>query len=182
MPLKLKQTPKVTVRDATESDVPAILKMHAQSWLDTYPNEDAGVTREWVEAKVGRWASYENLEKRREFIRERKDDPNAIYKIAENDTGDIVGIIAPFRNEETQRVGAIYVDKAYHGSGLAQQLMDEIITWSDRSRPLELEVASYNERAKSFYGKYGFKEVQGSEHLAYEIIPVVTMIRKGDKQ
>ena len=182
MSLEQEQAPKVTVRDAIESDVPAILKMHAQSWLDTYPNEDAGVSHEWVKAKVGKWDSDENIERRRDFIRRCKGDPNVMYKVAENDDGGIVGIIAPFRNEETQRVGAIYVDKAYYGSGLAQQLMDEIITWSDRSRPLELEVASYNERAKSFYRKYGFKEVQGSEHLAYETLPVITMIRKGDKQ
>ena len=177
---ELEQAPKFTIRDAVESDVIGILKMHAQSWLDTYPNEDAGVSREWVEAKVGRWDSDEKIEQRRDLIRRSKDNPDLMYKVAENSDGDIIGIVAPYRNKDVQRVGAIYVDKAYQGSGIAQQLMDEIIAWADPSRPLELEVASYNERAKAFYRKYGFEELEGSEHLVHETMPAVTMIRKGD--
>ncbi len=78
--------PHFIIRDAIEADVPAILKMHARSWLATYP---------------------------------------------------------------AQRVGAIYVDVAYHGTGLAQRLI--------------------------------FKEQENSEHIVHTMIPVITMIRKGDK-
>jgi ribosomal protein S18 acetylase RimI-like enzyme len=176
------QTPRYTIRDATEADVPAILAMHAQSWLDTYPNEAAGITREWVKEKLGHWSSEENIEKRRDVIRKCKDNPDALYRVAVSDRDEIIGMIAPFRNETVQRVGAIYVAKEYHGSGLAQALMDEIIAWKDPRRPLELTVATYNERAKAFYRKYGFKEINDSEHIVHERIPVITMIRKGDKQ
>jgi len=60
--------------------------------------------------------------------------------------------------------------------------MQEILDWADPHRPLELEVAAYNERAKAFYRKYGFIAVKDSQHLVHETIPVVTMTRKGDKQ
>jgi GNAT superfamily N-acetyltransferase len=176
------EKPRYTIRDAIEADVPAILKMHAQSWLDTYPNEAAGVTREWIKQRTDQWFSEESIEKRRDLIRRVKGNRDALYQVAVTEQGEIIGIIAPFRNETSQRVGAIYVDKAYQGTGLAQRLMDTIIDWADPHRPIELEVASYNERAKTFYRKYRFEEIPDSEHKVKEVIPVVTMIRKGDQQ
>ncbi len=170
-----------TIRDAVQTDIPAILKMHAQSWLDTYPNEKAGVTREWVQKRVDSWFTSDKLTSRAQKIKQAQDDPDMLYRVAEKD-GDIAGICAAIRNEETQVVGAVYVDTRYYGTGLAQRLMDEIMAWSDPERPLELEVASYNERAKAFYRKYGFEEVEGSEHRLHEMMPVIKMIRKGDKQ
>jgi RimJ/RimL family protein N-acetyltransferase len=177
----MKQT-KLTIRDATEADAEAIVAMHDQSWLDTYPNDTAGVSREWVKERIGKWQNPEKIEARRELIRRSGQGKATIYRIAEDEYGKVVGLISPYRDEKTQRVGAIYVDKQYHGTGLAQKLMDEIIAWADQSRVLELEVASYNERAKAFYRKYNFKEIEHSEHTVHEVIPVVTMIRKGDKQ
>lgn len=174
--------PQVIIRDATETDIPAILKMHAKSWLDTYPNKAAGISREWVQGKVEPWLTNEKIEKRRKIIRESASNPNYMYRIAENEEKEVIALIAPFRDDKTQRVGAIYVDRAYHGTGLAQQLMDQIIEWADQTRPLELEVATYNERAKNFYRQYNFQEVEGSEHLVHEKIPVVTMIRNGDEE
>jgi len=173
---------KLTIRDATEADVEAIVAMHDQSWLDTYPNDAAGVSREWVKERVGKWQDPEKLEARRAQIRQSGQGKAMIYRIAEDERGKVVGFINPHRDEKTQRVGAVYVDKQYHGAGLAQNLMDEIIAWADPHRSLELEVASYNERAKAFYRKYNFKEIEHSEHTVHEVIPVVTMIRKGDKQ
>jgi ribosomal protein S18 acetylase RimI-like enzyme len=176
------QTSQYTIRDATEADVSAIIAMLDQSWLDTYPNEAAGVTRKWIQELINRESMEEKIEKRRDVIRRCKGNPDALYQVAENGRGKIIGIIAPFRNNTAQRVGAIYVDKAHQGTGLAKKLMDQIIAWADPHRPLDLEVASYNERAKAFYRKYGFKEIEDSGHIVHERIPAITMIRKGDKQ
>ena len=176
------QQKSFVIRNATEADVLPILKMHAQSWLDTYPNEEAGISRDWVKERVGRWDSDEKIQSRREQIKKSQISDDALYRVAENEAGDIIAIISPFRNKEVQRVGAIYVDKAYQGTGLAKELMDQIIAWADPNQPLELEVASYNERAKAFYRKYNFEELERSEHTVHEILPVVTMVRKGDNQ
>lgn len=172
-------TPIITT--PTADDLESLIAMHDQSWLDTYPNERAGVSREWVQQRISRYSHQEKIEKRRKMIDKAETDPNVLIRIAKDEEGSVVGLIMPYRNQETQQVGAIYIDKAYYGTGLAQRLMDEIIAWADPKRPLELEVASYNERAKAFYRKYGFEEVAGSERL-YEIIPVIEMIRKGERQ
>ena len=176
------EKPRYTIRDAVPADAEAIAALFAQSWLDTYPNEAIGITREWIQQKASKWPTEESLEVRRQSIRESEGNKDALNRVAESEDHKIIGIISPFRTETTQRVGALYVDKAYHGTGLAQELMDHIIDWADPHRPLELEVASYNERAKAFYRKYGFKEIENSEHIVHEIIPVVAMTRKGDQQ
>lgn len=169
------------IRNATPADAEAIIKMHATSWLDTYPDEKAGVSFEWVKDRTDKWSTPEKTAARRERIAQSLEDPNYMYKIAVKADGTVIGLACPFRDKTAQRVGGLYVDKKYQGRGLGSLLMNEILKWADPKRPFELEVASYNERAKAFYRKYGFMEVKGSERL-YDVIPVVEMIRKGDEE
>jgi ribosomal protein S18 acetylase RimI-like enzyme len=168
-----------TITDASPDDVMDIISIQRQSWLDTYPNDAAGVSRDWVQARVDGWTDLGRLARRIGKIEQAQDDPDLLYRVAKDDGGKIVGLSIAIRDGDAQVIGTIHVKKSYYGTGLAQRLMDEIIAWSDKARPLELEVASYNERAKAFYRKYGFKEVEGSDALYGDIIPVVTMIRKG---
>jgi diamine N-acetyltransferase len=55
----------------------------------------------------------------------------------------------------------LYLVKDRHGQGIAAALMDwTIATARERGAPeLYLAVFSHNERAKRFYGRYGFEEV-----------------------
>lgn len=163
----------------TLDDVEHMNAMWNQSWLDTYPNEAAGVTHEWVKKKIGGWENPENIQKRKKQLIDAESNPDVMWRVAKDKNGKVIGVAAPYRDATTQCVGAIYVDKDYHGSGVAQALMKEILAWADPARPLELEVATYNERAKAFYRKYGFTEVEDSERLVHDTIPVVKMIRKG---
>lgn len=54
----------------------------------------------------------------------------------------------------------IYVDKAFHGKGLAQELMAfaEEFAREHKYEVLWLGVWEHNNRAKRFYGKMGFKD------------------------
>jgi ribosomal protein S18 acetylase RimI-like enzyme len=176
---KMKKTGVYTIRTIQEADQMPVLAMHAQSWLDTYPNPEKGVTREWVKARTKQWMTDENLKKRREFIRASNGD-DSIYIVAEDEAGAIVGIGICRSEEGKLRLGALYVDKSHHGLGVAGQLMERLLAWAG-SATIELEVVSYNERAKAFYRKYGFREIEGSEHILHEILPVITMVREGEK-
>jgi ribosomal protein S18 acetylase RimI-like enzyme len=169
-----------TVTVPTAEDIRPMLEMYAQSWRDTYPDSEAGVTAEWVEARVQRWLTDENIKDRQAKLKDLETNPDIAVWVVKNEQGEVIGAASPRRDETTQRVGSIYVDKQYHGQGIAQLLMDKIIAWADPKRPLELEVASYNERAKAFYRKYGF-EVSGSEKKFADAIPIVAMVRKVEK-
>lgn len=176
------QYPPYDIVPLSIEDTESMIKMQARSWLDTYPNEAAGVSREWVKSHTKRWLTPENIADFEKRVEQDMTDPNKSRCVAKTKDGRIIGTIAPHRDDKVQRVGSLYVDKKYHGTGLAQRLMSEILLWSDKNRPLKLEVATYNERAKAFYRKYGFKEVEGTERLVDDMIPVITMIRKGDNQ
>lgn len=168
-----------TIYEMAEGDVVEANEMRLQSWLDTYVNEDVGVTREWVENRNRDQMSEENMERRKRLLR----DPNTAGWIAKDVSGKIVGVTTPYTDSEgVQHVGSLYVDKEWLGKGVGSQLMQKVIDYFDPEKPIVLSVVSYNERAKIFYRKWGFEEVPGSESLFADTIPEVNMIRKGEKR
>lgn len=169
----------ITIRNTTLDDMLPLRIMHAKSWLDTYPNKEYHVSRKWVEERTASWFTPEGVAKGTERSKKIYGKPEHLHQIA-LDGGKIVGIVHASRHESTQHLGALYVDKAYYGTGLAQQLMDHVVAWLEPSLPTDLQVAVYNERAKAFYRKYGFEEIPGTEERYAEVIPVVTMERKRD--
>lgn len=168
-------SPKFIISDT----IVELRKMHAASWRDTYPSPDNGVSKEWVEARTANWITPEGIKKSETHFRNIIGNPDHLHKIARcND--EVVGFLHVFRKEAGgYRLGALYAATPYHGTGLAQRLMHIAIDWCDAAQPIDLEVATYNDRAKAFYAKYEFLEKPGTEHLYAETMPVITMERKG---
>ena len=167
--------PSFTITRMTADTIDAANMMRLQSWLDTYVNDEAGVTREWIEARNKHQASDEVRARRLE----RLNDPKCVGWVALDPAGTVIGSTTPYVDEDgRQHVGSLYVDKAWHGTGVGGALMQKVIDWCDLSKPIELGVVAYNERAKAFYRKWGFVEVPGSEKLFADTIPEVMMIRE----
>ena len=94
----------------------------------------------------------------------------------------VVGFVHLSTNEDgTKEFEAIYTDPATFGTGLGAMLMEQAMEWVGPADTM-LTVASYNERAISFYQKNGFEIIAGSEHLYVDTMPAVRMIRKGEQQ
>ena len=164
------------VRPMAPEDVPDMVRMYSQSWIDTYTNRDKGVTQEWVEAKVAPRSTPENLERLARLITDTDPLRGANY-VAVSD-GAVIGMCRPYSDRNGRcHVGAIYVDKAWHGKGVGAALMERILDWVGPERDVELQVATYNERARRFYKMWGFVENHGSEALYDDLIEEVTMIR-----
>lgn len=176
---KYQEDHRYEIKRIAVSDIEAVTRMRLQSWLDTYVNEAAGVTREWIEARNERQMSPEYQEARMK----RFEKNNRTGWTAFDSDGKVIGAATPYKDEEgVQHVGALYVDKNWHGQGVGGALMQKVIAWSDPTLPIELGVVAYNDRAKAFYRKWGFEEIPGSEELFEEVMPEVKMIRKGDRQ
>jgi GNAT superfamily N-acetyltransferase len=73
----------------------------------------------------------------------------------------------------------LYVAKEWHGKGVADALTETALDWFDQTKPVVLGVVSYNSRARSFYKRWGFQDVEGSERLFDGKIPEVMMEREG---
>lgn len=172
-----------TVIEMTTSDVDEASVMRMQSWLDTYPNEEHGVTREWVEKKRSLQLSEVKRQSRKSKFEKLKAEGLGTGWVAKDPSGVIIGATTPWIDESgVQHVGSLYVAKEWHGTGVASTLMQKVIDWFDPTKPIVLGVASYNERAKAFYRKWGFVETDDSEELFDGVIPEINMARKGDKQ
>lgn len=154
------------------------MRVWRQSWLDTYPSEDEGVSRNWVDQYTQKWLARDELNLRTQQMEERLNAPGSRFtRIARDSGGTILGLLFGAKDQEKQELQRFYVDKDFHGTGLANALMAEFLDWSDTDRPVEVSVARYTGRARSFYGKYDFTVVDGSEHLFLDKIPCINMIR-----
>lgn len=167
-----------TIKEMQAEDVAPATEMRLQSWLDTYVNEEFGVTREWIERRNAMQRSPENTKRRLESFTMGKQSGTRNGWIALDSGGKVIGATTPWVDDAgVQHVGSLYVDRAWHGKGVGGGLMEKVIDWFDDNKPIELGVVAYNERAKAFYCKWGFEEVAGSEQLFDGKIPEVKMIR-----
>lgn len=168
-----------TITPMQPQDIEPATRMRLESWLETYVNNEAGVTREWIESRNQQQLSPEKAAARLE----RFNNPHYAAWVAKDADGNVIGAATPYVDDDgVQHVGSLYVEKSWHGKGIAGDLMKKIIAWSDPNKPIVLGVVTYNERAKAFYRKWGFKEIPDSEILFDNKIPEVRMERKGDEQ
>lgn len=169
------------IRQILPGETLVLHQLQARSWLATYPSEENGVSREWVEERTSSWLTPEKISESEEFLQTVLDDPNQLHRVATKD-GRIVGFVHATKKEDgTQELNAIYTDPETFGTGLGDQLMTIVDEWLG-DRDVELEVAIYNHRAILFYEKHGFVIVPGSERDYSDVIPVVKMLRRSKSQ
>lgn len=165
---------QITVEEISPETIDDANRMRLASWLDTYVNDDLGITREWIEERNKDQMSDE----KRKARLERLNNPNVAGWVAKDTDGKVIGVTTPYIDDDgMQHVGSLYVDKEWHGKGVGGRLLQNVIDWFDPAKPIELGVAAYNERAKAFYRKWGFEEVSGSETLFDDKIPEIKMVR-----
>lgn len=180
--MELELAPKWTIEEMTLEDVEPATDMRLNSWLDTYVNDDFGVTKEWIEQRNTLQRSEEKVNSRRDRFLNNKTNGAMNAWVARDDSGEIIGSTTPYIDSDgVQHVGSLYVDKKWHGKGVSSELMTRALDWFDLSQDIVLNVVAYNERAKTFYRKWGFEVVTGSEGMFEDLMPEVMMIRKGEK-
>ncbi|MCL2784657.1 MAG: GNAT family N-acetyltransferase [Propionibacteriaceae bacterium] len=161
------------IRKAIPEEAPEIRRLHARSWRVTYPNDEYGVTQAWVDEFTNGWLTEDALAGSIEFLRGVLEEPNSFYRIAEVD-GQIAGFVHAIRHSENDaEVMGIYCDPSMIGTGVGAQLMDAAMEWIGPGQA-RLDVAPYNQRAIRFYQRYGFRVVEGSQHL-FNVMPWVDL-------
>lgn len=179
--MKREQKLHFTISEMQLEDIEPATAMRLQSWLDTYVNEDLGVTADWIEKRNRMQLSEELKTSRRErFIKDKQSGILHAW-VAKDADGKIIGSTTPFRDEDgTWQLGSLYVDKTWHGTGVGSELMRKVVD-TLRGQDIYLGVVSYNERAKAFYRKWGFEVIPDSESLFDNKMPEIRMVRREKK-
>jgi diamine N-acetyltransferase len=149
--------PNEVIRAAGPDDAPALAALATRTFQDTYA---AFNTPENMAAHLAQTFS---PEKQRQEI----EDPTGFVLLAE--AGELIAyaqvtgghVPADVRDPGALELKRFYVDRAWHGLGVAQRLMTETIrTAAQRgAATVWLTVWDQNPRAIAFYRKAGFEQV-----------------------
>jgi ribosomal protein S18 acetylase RimI-like enzyme len=147
-----------TVRKARLSDAPAIVDVYSTAFLATYPNEEAGFTRQALAKRHAlfstteqRIATYKNLISRSSKLLQ-------VY-VATNG-GEVVGYTAPMIHgpANRRRLGAMHVRPELHRQGIGSMLMEQALAWHGPNSDVYLQVGRHLTGIQNFYRQFGFEE------------------------
>ena len=146
----------IVVTLATPSDAEGINRGAHDAWLVTYPNKEAGITKEDVEDKVKDRLSPEEIEKKRLKLTEGNTN-NKTFVAREGE--QVVGFCTIYKDPEYNQLKAIYISPSLQGRGIGQKLWQQVLAEiRDNKNKIIVQVATYNTQAIEFYKKLGFKE------------------------
>ena len=150
-----KRADMIKVSKAISGDAAAIQEVYYRTWLETYPNVEAGITREDIEDRWKNRNDPERIERREREI--SSPEPGSILLLA-RDGEKIVGICRAITSGERNTLSSIYVLPEYQGQGIGNMLWREVMLHFDQVKDSEVSVATYNRGAIAFYQKLGFKD------------------------
>ena len=149
-----------TIREPTEDDLPELAALGRKTFADTfghlYAPEDLAAFQEQVWGDDGLPPEFRAGER--------------TFRVAEVD-GELVAFAkigkpylpVPDADPTRKRIELcqLYVDKPWHGTGLAQELMDWAVGAARAGGYDDIYLSVYvdNHRAQRFYARYGFEEV-----------------------
>ncbi|MFF2045409.1 GNAT family N-acetyltransferase [Kitasatospora sp. NPDC058170] len=148
--------------------------MQLRAWIQTYPNDAAGIDEAWIREHRGPTVTAEGIGRWRVFIEEAGWQLEQLYcRVVRCDTR-IVGVLCG-RRDETVTLGPMYLLDEAQGQGVGQRLMEGFLAWA-QDAPVRLWVTEYNERAIRFYEHHGFRLTEDRE-LWRGRLPNVRMVR-----
>jgi ribosomal protein S18 acetylase RimI-like enzyme len=158
-----------TIRRATSADAAAVADIAVRTFVDTFAAQNRA---EDMDDYLGK--TYGEVHQRREI-----EDALSVTLLVEAD-GAPIGFAQLRRTEVPEgidsdasvQIARFYIDRSWHGRGLAQALMAECdaVAQTMGAATVWLGVWEHNERAIAFYKKCGFAEMGrmdfhlGSDH------------------
>ncbi len=169
---------RYTIKQPQVSDALELAKMHNQSWIETYPNEEFGISKKYIEDRVSGRLSAEGIERRVAAIESSSSNGTYFLRTAHDESGRIVGFIDGNLKDDGYWLDGLYTLESTYGTGLGKLLWEAYLPWT-KNNDITLTVATYNQRAIKFYEKLGFNKIIGSEGTFGDTpIPIINMIRK----
>jgi len=139
---------------AVPEDAPGITEVRRTTWLATYPNKQAGITKSDIEAALNKRTFQEETERWRDKIEKWGSSRFWVAK----DNGKVIGFASAWKEEKAHHLGGFYILPVYQSMGIGKKLIKEILDWLGDDKDIHLEVVTYNIKAINFYKKFGFVE------------------------
>jgi ribosomal protein S18 acetylase RimI-like enzyme len=156
---------KISISGPVLGEEKEIASIRKETWLDTYPNEQYGITREDILSKD--FDSEMKLQESRGMIKSSGKGSNYI-RIAK-DGGKIIGFSSGIKRENFNELTAFYILPSYQGQGTGKMLAKLILEWLGEDKKIVVNVVEYNEKAKFFYKKLGF--IKTGKPVSYMELP-----------
>ena len=154
------------ISEAQPNDANQLYGIQRESWLETYPNIEAGISRQDIEDNfsdtekgINKWNKW--LETPRENVH--------IWKMGNKEK--IIGFCIASKGNMENKLSAIYVLPEYQNKGHGSSLAFKALEWLGNEKGITVEVASYNEQAIKFYNKLGFKYSHVVTDITNGILP-----------
>lgn len=151
----MNQLTQIKIVEATDSkeDVRGIQEVLYKTWLDTYPNKEHGITKDDINDRFKNAFSPETLKKRAQDIRAL---PEKHIIILAKASDEVIGLCRFEESEEINRLKALYVLPKFQNRGVGKMLWNKIQESINSTKDTIVNVASYNDKAISFYKSLGF--------------------------
>lgn len=144
--------PAFTIDVPAPADAPGLARVHVRGWEVAYSHALTG--EEWfgepaIARRLAHWTTW--------LTPGTPEADEGVFRVGRDADGTPVGLAAswPPRDAEPVRereLSVLYVEQAWHGTGLARALVESLIG----QEPASLWVAEDNARAQRFYAKLGF--------------------------
>ena len=117
-----KENYEIRINQAKPEDAREVAQVFYKTWLDTYTNEELGITKEDIEDRFSSRISEEGIVKMAEEISHPL--ANTFFLVAK-EGGKVVGVCRVKKDEKQNELGAIYVLPEYQHLGLGNKLWQE---------------------------------------------------------
>jgi len=172
----------IQITTPTPEDAEGIQTVIVETWLDTYPNVEAGITRDDIAHMFADAFTEASLQKRRDALANVAEQ-GKLFRVAK-DAGPVVGVCGISGQETFNRLGLIYILPRYQGKGIGRKLWEAVLPFLDSTKDTMVQVAAYNTKTIVFYEKLGFTDT--GKRLSDEkwrmkssaVIPEMEMILK----
>ena len=153
-PEKIELPKGFSVQEMVVEDIESYIEDKRICWMQTYPNDENGITREDVQ-------NYLNLKDKEvtkvNFKKHIQSGVSKIYLLKQN--GKIVGDIIYTVKADMAEINEIYLQDKVKSKGLGKFLMKLALANIPKNKKVYLGVLKINLSAIKFYERFGFKKV-----------------------
>lgn len=175
------------IESALPDDARAIMTIKRDGWLNTYVDEEYGITYDDIQKKFTDKIFEEGVKNWQNGLSGEPSHKDRATFVARQD-GVVIGFTSSHTEDGKRRVGALYVAQDKQGVGVGTQLLKRALGWHGTDEDIYLNVFTYNDNAINFYENFGFlktgKETaeQFDKKQGIKLLPEIEMVLPASEQ